>query len=160
MAKFGVLPHDMKLYSPSEPDGRVFPAGEQWPGDAWSDRPGGDDVGKGTAKAALKDLEEAQKQAEALRALIASGEHDRAQLAGELASAKTEIADLKQTAADAEAARAAAAQEAAEAVATRDQGTALEAQLRARIADLETQIAAFDGDGDGKAGGSKPKKGE
>lgn len=199
MAKYGILPADMTLYSPAEPRGRVFLKGEPWPGDAWSERPGGDDVGKATVAEALKDLAAAQKQADDLRMLIKSAEHDRAQLAKELDEIKASVADREQAASDAVARAEAAIAEAREAVGARDDAlksasghaaraeaalsdverltgeladanshaAALEAGRqddRTRIMELETdlanaqaKIAAFDGDGNGAPGGSKPR---
>jgi chromosome segregation ATPase len=94
MAKFTVLPSDMKLYSPAEPAGRVFLAGEAWPGDAWSDQPGGDEVGRGTVMQSLKDLEAAKKQSDDLRKMVESGAHDLAQMGKERDEALAKVAGL------------------------------------------------------------------
>jgi chromosome segregation ATPase len=197
MAKFTILPSDMKLYSPAEPNGRVFLAGEPWPGDAWSDKAGGDDVGRGTVTQAVADLAASQKQSEDLRKIIEGVQHDLAQANGKLSAALAENKALEQAASDAEAKATQAMEEAREAVQAKDQATAnltgyrqrieqleadaeaakttverLTAELaqaaqksaddRTRIMEMETdlakanaQIAKFDKDGDGKAGGSR-----
>jgi len=160
MAKYSVLPADMVLYSPQEPKGRRFLAGETWPGDAWSDRPQGDAVGAETAAQLAKDLEEANSRLDRLGQTIESAVAESGRLGRELNEARGEIARLTQVAADAEAAKAAAEQQAREAVARKDQAVANESGLRQRIAALEEQIAAFDGDGDGKIGGRRRRSAE
>lgn len=110
MAKFTILPADMKLYSPAEPKGRVFLAGESWPGDAWSDKPGGDEVGRGTVTQSLKDLEAAQKQADDLRSIVEGITHDLAQVSKERDDAMAQVAGLQ---AEVEAAKTSGGQDAA-----------------------------------------------
>lgn len=171
MAKYSVLPRDMKLYSPAEPEGRVFLGGEPWPGDAWSDQVGGDDVGRPTARQALKDLEAADKQAAELRKVIAGQAHDLAQLAKARDDAVSLLAATEQRAADAEAAQKAAEEVAAALTEERDAARQAEAsaneraqklsgqvqELETDTANLKAKLSAFDGDGDGAPGGSKSK---
>ena len=102
-----VLVAETRLFHPAEPEGRVFPAGETWPGDAWFDKPGGRDVGADTTKQAMKDLIAAQDTVDRLGGLLASKDHDLAVLAGERDAAKGALAALEQRAITAETALAA-----------------------------------------------------
>ncbi|HOQ61636.1 MAG TPA: hypothetical protein PKZ08_13510 [Vicinamibacterales bacterium] len=102
MPKFNVLPYDMTLYSAAAPEGRVFLKGEPWPGDAWTDKPGGKDVGSGTMTQALKDLIEAQETIERLEAQIANMAFSAANADVRAGEANAELEALKQSAADAE----------------------------------------------------------
>ncbi len=138
MANPITLPSDMKLYSPAEPKGRVFLKGEQWPGDAWSDKPGGDDVGKGTVTQALKDLQAAEGQAQGLRDTIASQEHDLAQLAKERDDAVSALKDAEARAKDAEKAGGHADDTSAEITKERD-------TARAEAASQKNRADALDG---------------
>lgn len=142
MPRYTILPANMKLYSPAEPKGRMFLKGEPWPGDAWSEKPGGDDVGRATASQALKDLEAAKTQADDLRRVIASGEHDRAQLAAELAQAKAALAGARQAKADAEKARAEAEDIAREATKERDEARGEAQKAKAALERLTAKTPA------------------
>lgn len=102
MANPAVLQADTKLYSAAEPDGRVFPMGEQWPGDAWSASRGGEPVGKGATKAAMKDLADAQDTIDQQSRQLASKDHDLATMAAERDAANGQIGDLEQRAIEAE----------------------------------------------------------
>lgn len=106
MAKYSEVPRDMPLYSVAEPKGRVFLKGESWPGDAWSDQPGGEMVGTGTVAQSLKDLNTAANQVNELRAIVESQGHDVAQAARERDEAVARADGLAQVAKDAQAAQA------------------------------------------------------
>lgn len=154
MPKYNVLPQDMTLYSPAEPEGRMFPKGSMWPGDAWSDKPGGEVAGAGTTKQAIADLQAAQDQIVKLQDMLQRHEHDRAQLARERDEAVSALKDAQARAQEAEKAQKAAEETAKEVTGERDRAVALEGSLRAKISELEAEIAKVDGDGDGKVGGS------
>ena len=156
MPKFNVLPEDMTLYSPAEPEGRMFPKGSMWPGDAWSDKPGGEVAGAGTTKQAVADLQAAQDQIAKLQDMLQRHEHDRAQLARERDEAVAALKDAQARAQEAEKAQKAAEETASDLTDQRDHALALEGSLRAKISELEAEIAKVDGDGDGKVGGSAP----
>lgn len=139
MSKAPIIEHDTWLYHPTK-GARLFGAGEQHPGEGWSDEPSTNDAAtdqsagqndwgeklnqalaeqKGTFDAAWGDLAE---------------ENDRlgqelAKRQGELATATATIAEQAQT------------------IAARDD----------ELANLKAQIAKFDPDGDGKPGGSVSK---
>lgn len=152
MANPSILPADTILYSPMEPQGRQFYAGEPWPGDIWSDRPGGSSkLGSETNVQALKDLIAAQEQIEARDQTIAAHAHDLAVMAKQRDTAVEKVESMKQALRDAE-----AAQKGAEDVAA--EKTAEANRLTQAVAEAQARIAAFDGDGDGAPGGSKPKK--
>ncbi len=132
MAKFSIL-----LYSPQEPRGRKFIAGDQWPGDAWSDQPYGKDAGTATVAQAVKDLAAAQTQAENMGQTIESLNHDLAQVQGELSALKASTGELTQARTTAEAARDEALEAARDAAAARDQAQADASGLRERVNRLE-----------------------
>lgn len=150
MANPNILLTDTVLYSPLEPEGRLFPAGEQWPGDAWTERKGGEPVSSGSKIEALKELIQAHDEIERLTAIISSGEHDRAQLAAEREAAKATVRGLKQQVADAE--RVAEESRALHLAAVEERDRA-----RAETEALKAKIAVVDGDGDGSPGGSRKK---
>lgn len=142
------------LYHPTEGP-RLFGVGEQDPGNAWSEMPGGDGVGSATTAQALKDLIAAQEQNEAMGRQLASAQHDAAQ-AGRRADEATEaLSAAKQEAIDAIKARDDAEKVAADLTVERD-------AARAEAEGLRAKLAAFDGDGDGEPGGaaSSPEKDE
>jgi hypothetical protein len=120
MPKYNVLPDDMKLYSPAEPKGRLFLKGEAWPGDAWSDKPGGEVAGKDTAAQALKDLIKAQEQNEAIQAQLENAIHSAAQADQRAEAAEAALEAQAQALKDAEAAKQAAEAVATEVTADRD----------------------------------------
>lgn len=165
MAKPNVLQADTKLYSPAEPKGRVFLTGEPWPGDAWSDRAGGDEVGKGTVTQALTDLKAANAQADGLRQTLESQQHDLAQIGRERDQALAALGAAQQAASDAATALATAENTASELTVERDAARSEAASQRARaealdaaLTEAKAKIAPLDGDDDGSPGGSKRQK--
>lgn len=156
-----VLAQDTTFFHPTEP-ARRFLKGDQDPGDAWSLTEGGHATTNGSATEVLKDLIAAHDQIEQLQRQIATRDHDLAQNAADLAAEKAKVQGLEQ---EAIAAKALAA-EANEALAAANAASTRAAQetegLRADNADLRAKLAAFDGDGDGEAGGavSSPEKDE
>lgn len=108
MSNPSVLQTETTLYCAAEPDGRLFQAGEPWPGDAWSPNRGGEAVGKGATKAAMKDLLDAQDTIEGLERQLASKDHDLAVMASERDEATGKLADTDQRALAAEQGQAAA----------------------------------------------------
>lgn len=171
MPRQSIFSADTTLYHPTEGK-RCFPAGEQDPGPAWHDTPGGKPVGEKSTKAAMADLSEAQSQIADLNARLEAQAHDMAQAARVAEEATAKVAGLEQ---DLIAARAEAAEHlkvstdlnAAHQKAV-EYGKTLEGRLDAALtagetvaaenAALKAQVAKFDADGDGKTGGSKPKK--
>lgn len=153
MPKFNILPQDMTLYCANEPEGRLFRKGDYWPGDAWSDKAGGKDVGSATITQAMKDLIEAHETIERLEAQIASLAHSAGQADGRAGEATAELEALKQAAADAE-------RRAEQAEADLRTATAEVARLTEFTRQLQEKIAKFDGDKDGEPGGAAPKDDE
>jgi chromosome segregation ATPase len=102
MANPSVLNADTILFSPAEPEGRLFPAGEMWPGDAWSAKRGGEPVGANSTLGAMKDLIKAQDTIDNLSSQLASAAHDLAVIASERDEANGKVHDLEQRAIDAE----------------------------------------------------------
>lgn len=137
-----VLTVDTVLYSSMEPDGRLFPAGEPWPGDAWSSRPGGDPVGKSSVTAILKDLIAAQDQIEALDARLASGAHDLALIGQQRDEANNRVADLEQRALAAETASADAEKATAGYMKERDAARAELAKAKGDLAAAQELLGA------------------
>lgn len=113
-----------KLYSAAEPEGRVFQAGESWPGDAWSINPGGSVAGANTVGQAMKDLIEAQDQNEALGRQLANKDYSLAEANAAKEAALAKVNDLEQRAIAAEAARADAETAAKDYMIERDQARA------------------------------------
>lgn len=152
MAQPGILTVDTILYSPMEPEGRLFFQGEPWPGDVWSARPGGDPVLAATTAGVLDDLNTANDQIEQLRGRLASQANDLSVMAAERDGANGKVADLEQRAIEAERSQVAAEDAGAGYMADRDSARA-EAQrngddltaARARIADLEVEAAKVPG---------------
>lgn len=186
MANPSVLAADAILYSPAEPEGRLFPAGESWPGDAWSLNRGGEPVGKGATKQAMKDLIDAQDTIDSLSGQLASKDHDLAVMAADRDDATGKLSDAEQRAIEAEKAQT-AAEDAARAYMTErdnarseiqgltDKLTAagetiarlvgdlaaaeqLTADANAALEAARAEIAKVDGDGDGKVGGRAKKE--
>lgn len=102
MANPSVLTADTTLYSPAEPEGRLYPAGSEWPGDAWTAERGGEPVGRKTNSQALKDLADAQKTIDQLSAQLDTATHSLALRAGERDEAVNASAALEQRAIAAE----------------------------------------------------------
>lgn len=177
MARPAIFPVPTKLWHPAE-GWREFPQGEQDPGPAWHDKEGGEAPGAKSTVSVMKDLIEAQDQIEAKDQLLASKQHDLDQAEKRASDAVAALEAQTQALADAERAKADAEQVAAELTAERDQArqeaaglqskvgpleetverlTAELAEANQRAADLADKLSKFDGDGDGKPGGSKAK---
>jgi hypothetical protein len=105
MANPGVVPSEMRLYASFAPEGRVFRQGEEWPGDAWSDRPGGAAIGTDAVTQAMKDLIAAQDRIDQMSLQLQSKDHDLAQLGKERDEAVAAFQGQKQALLDAEKAR-------------------------------------------------------
>lgn len=185
MARSNVFTSDTYLFNTATGEKRLFPKGESDPGNAWSEKEGGEAPGSATTTQALKDLIAAQDQIERLQATLSTQDASMAVLAGERDAAAGKVEGLEQAAADAEKARAEAETAAhaymterdaarAEAARMSDLLKGLEAakaeaianaelyaedngKLSARIVELEADVAKVDGDKDGKVGGTKPK---
>lgn len=142
MARPSILQRDTKLYSPAEPDGRVFLAGESWPGDAWSDDPDPQAATKAADAEGATLLAATLKEVGELRHNIEGMKHSLAQQAAELSKAKEEVGLITQAAADAETAKSAAMQEAQEAVRARDQAIADASGYRQRAEALTEKAEA------------------
>lgn len=95
MPRQAVFTVDTILYHPIE-GAYAFPAGSPDPGNAWTDKPGGDAPGKESVAQAMKDLVAAQDHIEALQRQLASVEHDKANLAMERDAANAQAAVLRQ----------------------------------------------------------------
>lgn len=133
MANPNVLNEDTILYCPAEPQGRKFPKGETWPGDAWSFKPGGETVGANTTTEALKDLIAAQEQIEALQGLLDNANFSLANAAKAKEDAEAKVAGLEQAVRDAEAAKGEAESVAAGLTAERDRARAELARINAAL---------------------------
>lgn len=149
MTRPAVFSTDTKLYHPSEPKGRVFPAGETDPGAAWTEQLGGKPAGEKTVGQAAKDLLEAHEQIEAHQSQLETQNASMAILAGERDDAVGKLEAAENAKAEAERDRDAARAEAEEAVKAKNQAVEYAATLEAKLAKL-------DGDGDGNPGGTKP----
>jgi len=110
MANPAVLSVDTKLYCPAEPQGRVFPAGSEWPGDAWTSNRGGKPVGKDATAQAMKDLIAAQDRIDSMANQLDTMTHSLAQRSAERDEAVNKVQGLEQRAIAAEAAQEAAEQ--------------------------------------------------
>lgn len=141
MAHPSTVPTPTVLYSPAEPDGRLFQAGEPWPGDAWSANRGGEPVGKGATKQAMQDLIAAQDTIDGLSAQLGSKDHDLGVLATERDAAVAKVAELEARAIDAEKLRDEAEARAREYMVERDQARAEAENQRGRAANLEAALA-------------------
>lgn len=130
-----------KLYSPSEPEGRIFQAGEPWPGDAWSSKLGGDPVGANAAAGALKDLIDANDRLDQMGQTLASKDHDLAVLASERDAANDKVAGLEQDAIAAKRAQADAEELARAYMVERDSARAELEALKAKKAKAEPEAA-------------------
>lgn len=124
MANPAVLTADTVLYSPAEPDGRMYPQGSEWPGDAWSANRGGEPLGKGAAAQAAKDLVAAQDRLDAMSAQMDRQTHSMAEISAQRDEATGKLADTEQRAIAAEAAQAEAELSAHNYMVERDQARA------------------------------------
>lgn len=156
MARPNVFSTETKLWHAAE-GWRKFPAGETDPGGAWSEQEGGNPVGNNATAGALKDLIEANDRLDAAAEREAKKDHDLATMAAERDAANGKVADLNQRAIAAEKSQAEAEANAASYAQERSRAVEDLAVANRRIAALEAQVAAFDGDGDGKVGGSRAK---
>lgn len=138
MTQPNVLQAPTKLYSATEPEGRLFQAGEPWPGDAWSAKPGGQPAGANAAAGLMKDLAQANKTNEQLGRQLASKDHDLAQLAAQRDEAAGKVADLEQRAIAAEKARAEADAAATAYMKERDQARSDLKAAQDKIAAMQT----------------------
>lgn len=150
MATPTIVTADTTLYAPFCPDGRVYPAGSEWPGDAWSVRPGGDKLDTNALAQANKDLIEAHTENERLSANLASKDHDLAQLGKERDEAVAAYEAQKQAVLDAAKAQSDAEDVAAGLTGERDRARAETSAVQARldaaeatIADLTAQVEAL-----------------
>lgn len=131
-----------KLYSLAEPEGRIFPAGETWPGDAWSVNPGGTVAGANTTAQAMKDLIEAQDQNEALGRQLAAKDYSLAQAVALKEEALGKVDGLEQRVIAAEAKTEAAEKAAGDYMRERDVARAQAAKLTGDLAAAEDLMAA------------------
>jgi paraquat-inducible protein B len=168
-----VLLNDTTLYSSGEPDGRVFLAGESWPGDAWTSQPGGERVGKNTAVQAMKDLQAAQAAIDHLNDQVARVTHSAAEADAAKSAAEAQVADLEQRAITAEKALTGASDASAGYMRERDQAraevtrltSALEvaqaegAKVAGLVADLDAANQTIADLNDAAKAAAKPKKG-
>lgn len=138
MARAAHFSTPTKLYHPTQGE-RVFGVGEQDPGNAWSDKPGGD-TGSATTESALKDLIAAQEGSERMGRQVASAQHDAAQADRRAAEAVAALAESNQRAVDADKARVAAEEVAAQSTRERDMARGDVENLKGRIAQLEAEI--------------------
>lgn len=151
MARPATLLVPTKLYSPLEPEGRTFQAGEPWPGDIWSDKPGGEPAGVNATAGLMKDLIEANDRLDKQGEQIARSGHDLAVIGQERDAAVAKVDDLEQRALAAEAAQK-TAEDAAKAYmqerdqaradlqAANDRATAAEADHAEKVGDLVAQL--------------------
>lgn len=141
MARPNTFTTDTVLYNIHSGERRTFPKGETDPGNAWSEKKGGDTAGASTTTQALKDLIAAQEQIEALQAAGATQDTSMAELAGERDAAVGKVAGLEQAAIEADRARDQALDDAKTYMTERDQAREASASLRAAIATLEGDLA-------------------
>lgn len=142
MARPNVFPADTILYSASEPNGRLFPAGETDPGAAWTDKPGGAPVNSASTTAALQDLIAAQDRIETMGETIARNAADLDVAAKAREEAEAKVAGLEQDVIAAKQAQADAEATAQQLTAERDAANIALAAAQARIAALETPAEA------------------
>jgi len=154
MARQLIFSTDTTLYHATE-GARTFPAGEQDPGGAWMDRPGGEQIGKASVAQAAKDLIEAENRVDALSTQLERNAHDIATLSAERDEAVAKVEGLEQDVLNARKDADEAATLAETLSAERDHAVTEATNLRAKLAD-------FDPDGDESPGGStaSPEKDE
>ncbi|WP_332763933.1 hypothetical protein [Phenylobacterium sp.] len=164
MARPQVFSTDTYLYNVATGEKRLFPQGETDPGNAWSEKKGGDTAGAGTTAQAMKDLIAAQDQIEALQANLATQDASMAQLSGERDDAVGRVAGLEQDAIAAAKERDEALRSASDYMAERDHARSEAAtrtkerdEAKAYAAELEAELAKFDAADSKPSGGSKSK---
>jgi predicted nucleic acid-binding Zn-ribbon protein len=133
---------ETRLYSAAEPEGRIFPAGEPWPGDAWSQNPGGAVAGANTTAQAMKDLIAAQDQNEALARQLATKDYSLAEVSAQRDAAQLLVKGLEERALEAESKVAAAEQAARDYMIERDQAREQVRKLTADLSAAEDLMAA------------------
>lgn len=144
MTNPSTLAVETKLYCPAEPDGRVFPAGQPWPGDAWSADPGGAPVGGKSVTQAMKDLVAAQDQIDTLSGQLSSKDHDNAVLASQRDEAVGKVADLEQRAIAGEQGQAAADARVHDMMIERDQARSNFQRVSDQVAEANAKAATVD----------------
>lgn len=180
MAREAIFSRDTRLWHPDEPGGwRVFPAGEQDPGPAWSEVEGGGGRPEDRDAATREALKAALARAEKAEHALAQRQADIDRLAQQRDDANAKVAGLERRAGEAEKALSEAKADKARYAEERDRAVQNEAALRreveplrARIRELEADlisvgadtaegreaIKAFDHDGDGRPGGRRKKE--
>lgn len=141
MARSNIFTADTTLFNTATGEKRMFPKGESDPGNAWSEREGGEAPGSATTTQALRDLIAAQDQIERLQATLSTQDASMAVLAGERDAAAGKVAGLEQAAVEAGVARDQALDDAKTYMTERDQAREAEASLRAAITKLEGDLA-------------------
>lgn len=141
MARPYVFTTDTHLFNIATGERRLFPAGETDPGDAWSEKEGGEAPGANTVASSLKDLIAAQDQIEALQAAAAASAAALDHIGKERDDAVKANDDLLQAKLAAEGERDAAMQAAREANEARDEAIRAQDGLKARVTELETDVA-------------------
>lgn len=139
MARQSIFSTDTVLYHPLE-GAKTFPAGEQDPGPAWSENPGGPLVGGPSVKQSAADLIAAQDQIDGLGEQINRLGASLADVSKERDDAVGRTSALEAEANAANQAREAAEAAAAELTGERDQARSVEADLRAAITKLEGDL--------------------
>lgn len=102
MAKPTIVSATMKLYSPFAPEGRTFQRGEEWPGDAWTTKPGGESDDADALLQSQKDLIEAHDEIARLEKVLASKDHDLSVMAKQRDEATAALNAQKQALLDAQ----------------------------------------------------------
>lgn len=141
MPRPNIFPCDTVLYHPAE-GARTFPQGEQDPGNAWSEKPGGHELGGATIAQATRELIEANDRIDALGQTLAHKDHDLAVIAAERDSAVNATADLEQRAIAAEKTQAEAEEQAAAYMRERDTARAQLEQSTAAVTAAEERADA------------------
>lgn len=136
MSRPFVLTRDTKLWHP-QVGWQLFPQGSTDPGDAWSDREGGQMPGSETSLQAMRDLIAAQEQIEALQKLLDQQAAGAAAVAKERDEAVAVRLTLEQRAIVAETAQKVAEDAARQYMAERDQARAEVATLKAKKKPIE-----------------------
>lgn len=140
MARPSTLIVATKLFSPTEPEGRMFQAGEPWPGDIWSDKPGGEPVGTNATAGLLKDLIDANDRLDKMGSQLERNGHDLAVIGQERDAAVAKASDLEQRALAAEQAKAVAEAAATSYMRERDQARSDLKTNQDKLAESTAQI--------------------
>jgi hypothetical protein len=171
MARERIFSRETRLYH--HIDGwKAFPAGETDPGPAWSEHEGPAAEPGSRDGATLKEMADLTVRAEKAEALVSARAHDMARLEQAAADSAREAAMQKARADEVTRSLEEAQANVLRIAAERDQANGNESQLRAEVvrlkgliqeyetdlANAKAKIAAFDGDGNGEPGGSKPRK--